>query len=127
MVPPTTLVTVGATTAAPVEPADVIEKPQMKVYRPGVAGSVAVAVAAATVPDEALTEMRCEEVSGAADCENAGDASRSRRADARYLSDFNMIPIRWTEWPASCYTLWCMTQEDGSGLQKERRRHGWMA
>jgi hypothetical protein len=29
MVPPTTLVTVAATTAAAVEPEDVIEKPQM--------------------------------------------------------------------------------------------------
>jgi hypothetical protein len=63
-VPPSRFVTVGDTGSAVVDPDDVTEKPHIYVVAPGAAGSVAVAVAAATLPDELVTPLRCELVSG---------------------------------------------------------------
>jgi hypothetical protein len=54
-VPPLVPVTVTLTTEAAVAPAPVTLKPQMYVVLPATAGSVAVAVAAATLPE--LAEM----------------------------------------------------------------------
>lgn len=88
IVPPTKPVTVGDTTAAPIEPVEVIEKPQRQLVFPAITGSVALAVPAAAFPPEAEMEMRSADISGARNgvpCwQNAGEATMANiNAEAR--------------------------------------------
>lgn len=58
-------VIVGDATAAPVEPVEVIEKPQRQLVFLAITGGVAVAVPAATFRLDAEMEMRSADISGA--------------------------------------------------------------